>query len=293
MATRRSVLKRSLLGIACAAIAAGALVGVPASSAYAADDPLSSPTAYTAWLSTQSGSDASRVKSQFSALPADKQTQFLTYLKDPALNGNFVDFLNEDVPNADLENGNDGHMMHPSWNPSTQSISSLPAENPATPFPANGTMTAAMDSHSNSSGTVLATEDLAGGDINLSVTAGIQNVSGQTVTPQGTAGDWNSWYRVNDTLFGIKITQVKIWVNYHSTTSRVTKVYSADASHYNYVPFSSFGHGTVSKWISAAGNAHAQTTWTGTLYIQGYHPTWSAVEHMWADETGFRGGSLV
>jgi hypothetical protein len=140
--------------------------------------------------------------------------------------------------------------------------------------------------------------ELYGGDVVLEAEVHFEDVadaSGGVSTmgatgAQGTAGDHRAWYSVYDKIFGVKVTKVTVGVNYNTSKTRTLKVYSAYASHYNYVPFSEFAHSPVQKWISAdpGNNAHGETVWTGKWAGN----EWSARERVWADQDGFKGGYL-
>ncbi|MEU1657199.1 hypothetical protein ABZ527_13750 [Streptomyces griseofuscus] len=271
--------RSALTGLLTAALTAATLTAAAPASQAATTDPTSSAAAYKSWLADKinaGDTNALHVYNGFSALSADKQTKFLAYLKDPSVTQKFVSFLNGATDNTGVD---------PNYDATTGGVG---IDNPPSPF-VNGDVS---DIGVGAAGTELASIPDKGGDITYGASAGMTTPSGisMPIKQSAQAADWNAWYKVNDTMFGVKITEVKIWVNYHSNTKRATKVYSAGASHYNYVPFSTFSHSPVSKWISAAGNATAETTWTGKLEV--VDTEWSATEHLWADETGFRGGWL-
>jgi hypothetical protein len=135
-------------------------------------------------------------------------------------------------------------------------------------------------------------KELYGGDVVLEAEtgtgAGTDDIS--TFGALGKAGDKSAWYSVSDTILGVKVTWVKIGVNYHTTSTRTDKVYGGWASHKNYVPFADFSHSPVQKWISAnpGNNAHAETIWQG----EWAGIDWDARERVWADQDGFKGGYL-
>ncbi|MFB6784556.1 hypothetical protein ACFCX0_46700 [Streptomyces sp. NPDC056352] len=141
-------------------------------------------------------------------------------------------------------------------------------------------------------------KEIYGGDVVMEVETGVDdgvaaastNSADSTFGTLGTAGDHSAWYSVSDTIFGVKVTWVKIGVNYNTSSTRTRKVYSGWTQHKNYVPFASFSHSPVSTWISAdpGNNAHAETVWTGKWA----GVTWSARERVWADQDGFKGGYL-
>lgn len=134
---------------------------------------------------------------------------------------------------------------------------------------------------------VASRSELAGGDIVIERKSGDNGSSAR-----GTAGDKSAWYSVSDTIFGVKVTTVKLGVNYRTTATKTTKVYGGWASHKNYVPVADFTHSAITNWISAnpGNNAHSETVWTGRW--AGGLGSWSARERVWADQDGFKGGYL-
>ncbi|MEU6403148.1 hypothetical protein [Streptomyces sp. NPDC046985] len=221
--------------------------------ANAASGAVTTPAEYVSWLQSQEVTDpgAATVLQQYQALPGAQQAQFLNYINDPS----FMSGLTAgtaDTPEEDPGGKNSGKPI-----------------------------TFVVQSQGDVQG---------GGDVQVVAGGGVDTSGGgNSPSSLGRSGDWTASYWVNDTVFGVKVTQVKLSEHYHSTSTRADKVYDCLASHYNYVPFSSFSHGAVQNWISAAGNAHCETAWTGHIDAG---PSWSATEHMWADETGFRHGSL-
>lgn len=142
-------------------------------------------------------------------------------------------------------------------------------------------------------------KELYGGDVVIESEYGVEDLGDSggmsamgATAAQGTAGDKKAWHSVSDTVFGVKVTKVTVGVNYRSSTTRTTKVYSGWAGHHNYVPFSEFEHSPVQKWISGdpGNNAHAETVWKGKLAGGGF--TWSCRQRVWADQDGFKGGYL-
>lgn len=129
---------------------------------------------------------------------------------------------------------------------------------------------------------------LAGGDIVINK----EESNSSTNSPAVVADtDKSAWHSVSDTIFGVKVTTVKLGVNYRVSGSRVTQVISGWASHTNWVPALSFDHEPIKNWISAdpGNNAHSETVWTGKFVAYG---TWSCRHRMWADQDGFKGGYL-
>ncbi|MFK0238723.1 hypothetical protein [Streptomyces vinaceus] len=134
---------------------------------------------------------------------------------------------------------------------------------------------------------------LAGGDIVISRetsnSSGAANAPG--LSPAGTTGDMSAWHSVSDTLFGVKVTTVKLGVNYRVSGSRVTEVHNGWASHTNWVPATEFKNEPIKNWISAdpGNNAHSETIWTAKFATYG---TWSCRHRMWADQDGVKDGYL-
>ncbi|MGI5397117.1 hypothetical protein [Streptomyces sp. CA-251251] len=277
MRTKKTAVKAGVVGLLTTAVASFALVAAPAGNA--AEDPTSSPEAYSAWLSSKASSGDSRASntlSQYKNLSVENQNKFLTYLKDPSITQDFIEVINKTDDNSGID---------PQYDPitgSTGTDAGVPS-----PFPSGGETPASA----NAQGGIVSWSSRNDGDVEFTATAGTTAVDGTEITTQGKAraGDWHAWYKVNDKFLGIKVTEVKIWVDYRSSTSKVTKIYNAGGSHFNYVPFSSFTRSPMSKWISAAGNANVETVWTGKLTAG---PEWSARERMWANETGFLDGYL-
>ncbi|MFJ3203656.1 hypothetical protein [Streptomyces sp. NPDC086989] len=127
---------------------------------------------------------------------------------------------------------------------------------------------------------------LAGGDIVIN-----KEESNSSNSPSAVAGDMSAWHSVSDTIVGVKVTTVKLGVNYRVSGSRVTAVLSGWASHTNWVPALAFDHEPIKNWISAdpGNNAHSETVWTGKFAMYG---TWSCRHRMWADQDGFKDGYL-
>ncbi|WP_162602600.1 hypothetical protein [Streptomyces spongiicola] len=127
---------------------------------------------------------------------------------------------------------------------------------------------------------------LADGDIVID-----REEEGGVVSARGTAGDKSVWHSVSDTIFGVKVTTVKLGVNYRTTATRTTKVYGGWASHTNWVPALKFEHSPIRNWISAdpGNNAHSETVWKGEFAVYG---VWSCRHRVWADQDGFKGGYL-
>ncbi|MEU3047347.1 hypothetical protein ABZ705_12655 [Streptomyces sp. NPDC006984] len=142
---------------------------------------------------------------------------------------------------------------------------------------------------------------LAGGDIVIAKERVDSNSSdspaasassqGPAASALAAASDKSAWHSVSDTIFGIKVTTVKLGVNYRVSGSRVTRVLSGWAGHTNFVPATTFEHTPIKNWISAdpGNNAHSETVWTGKFTGLG---AWSCRHRVWADQDGFKGGYL-
>ncbi|MER8098113.1 hypothetical protein [Streptomyces goshikiensis] len=133
---------------------------------------------------------------------------------------------------------------------------------------------------------------LAGGDIVIAkeeATSGGAN--SEAVSGTAAARDMSAWHSVSDTLFGIKVTTVKLGVNYRVNGSRVTEVIGGWASHTNFVPVTTFEHTPIKNWISSdpGNNAHSETVWTGKFTGIG---AWSCRHRVWADQDGLKDGYL-
>ncbi|MFD6300245.1 hypothetical protein ACFWFU_36065 [Streptomyces sp. NPDC060235] len=270
---RKSISRRGASTLFATVLAALALGVVPAGSASAVTD---TPESYISYLESQ-GAAGSTTLTQFKALSADNQQKFLGYISDSALT---IELTKLTVGALD-DSG-----IAPDWNPNTGTAGpTLPADAPTSPFSSTSETTAMA----NAAGTVVNTQTLAGGDVVMQSTTGVTDVNGTAVNPTaGKAADWHAWYSVKDKVLGVTVTEVKIWIDYHSTTTKVTKMYNCNGSHKNMVPASSYKMGTPKKWISAAKNAHGEISWGAELSGQ----EWSGVQRIWGDETGYRGGSL-
>ncbi|WP_256987744.1 twin-arginine translocation signal domain-containing protein [Streptomyces sp. BR123] len=135
---------------------------------------------------------------------------------------------------------------------------------------------------------------LADGDIVISKEEENSNseaAAEPTPTAFAATRDRSAWHSVSDTIFGIKVTTVKLGVHYRTTGNRVTKVINGWAGHTNFVPATTFDNSPIKNWISAnpANNAHSETVWTGKFVGFG---SWSCRHRVWADQDGFKGGYL-
>lgn len=97
------------------------------------------------------------------------------------------------------------------------------------------------------------TVTLGNGDVVIET----EGASGRSLGTLGTAGDWRCWYRVKQSVLGVTITRLNLDQWYHSTSTKVDRVYSAKATKTNYNIGVSISHGIERQWISAAGNALA------------------------------------
>ncbi|MFE3496273.1 hypothetical protein ACFXOS_24895 [Streptomyces sp. NPDC059175] len=136
---------------------------------------------------------------------------------------------------------------------------------------------------------------LAGGDIVISKEEANSSAGSSSNSPsmlaKAASRDMSAWHSVSDTIFGVKVTTVKLGVNYRVSGKRVTAVLNGWASHTNWVPALSFDNQPIKNWISAdpGNNAHSETIWTGKFALYG---TWSCRQRVWADQDGFKGGYL-
>lgn len=133
------------------------------------------------------------------------------------------------------------------------------------------------------------TYTLAGGDVVIEVEQGAAPTTATAgVSAQGTAGDWSCWYNVKQKILGVTITRLNFKEWYHSTSTKVDKVYNAAASHTNYNIGVSISHEPEEQWISAAGNALAYVTWHGSIIYRGFGINIDKRHHLRCDETGIR-----
>ncbi|MFG2354164.1 hypothetical protein [Streptomyces sp. NPDC048521] len=244
-----------------AAVTAAAItMAAMPSAVYAADgDTLSAtsttPEDYEAYLVEQvelGDSDAQETLSQYQELSDSQKEQFVTLLNDPQRGQELGDFISD-----------------------TSDVDSIDEESYVTE----------MRKETEGGNVVLEAE------LTAEQTETAPTTDEEISDPSGTRY-YDRWatYSVSDTIFGVKVTTVKIGVNYRTTSSRVVKVYNGWASHRNWVPFASFSNSPVKEWISAdpANNATAETIWQGKW--AGFE--WDARERIWADQSGFKGGYL-
>jgi hypothetical protein len=252
MRTTMKMTRKRIAGMAAVTVAAITMAALPATAS--ADDAATTPESYEQFLVTQielGDTDAQETLDEYQELSDGEKEQFVTYLDDPQRGQELGDFLS-DVTDVD-------------------SINEEAYETELTKTSENG-------------------------DVVLEATSGIEEVETAPTTdeelsdPSARYYDRSAWYSVTDKILGVKVTTVKIGVNYRTTSSRVTKVYSGWASHKNRVPYLEYSHGVVSKWISAdpANNAHAETIWQGSW--KGI--AWDGRQRIWADQSGFKGGYL-
>ena len=244
--------RKRLAGLAAVTAAALTMAAIPATAS--ADGTGTTPEAYEAYLVEQvelGESDAQETLDQYQELSDGDKEEFVTLLNDPQRGQEIGDFIS-DV--SDIET---------------------------------------IDEEAYETELRKETED---GKVVLEATLDVEETETPPTTDEELADpsaryyDRSAWYSVSDTIFGVKVTTVKIGVNYRTTSSRVVKVYNGWASHRNWVPFAEFSNSPVKEWISAnpANNAHAETIWQGKW--SGI--TWDARERIWADQGGFKGGYL-
>ncbi|MFF7010214.1 hypothetical protein ACFY9Y_00505 [Streptomyces fimicarius] len=130
---------------------------------------------------------------------------------------------------------------------------------------------------------------LAGGDIEVTSEQGVKPESpdGQAST-LAAAQDWSCWYNAKQKVLGVTITSLNFKQWYHSTGTKVDKVYNASASHTNYNVGVSISHEPEEQWISGAGNALAYVTWHGNIIYKGFGVSLDKRHHLRCDETGLR-----
>ncbi|MFG3378998.1 hypothetical protein [Streptomyces sp. NPDC047999] len=136
---------------------------------------------------------------------------------------------------------------------------------------------------------------LADGDIVISREAVNSSAGSPSSSPSMSARaasrDMRASHSVSDSILGVKVTTVKLGVNYRVSGKRVTAVHNGWASHTNWVPALAFENQPIKNWISAdpGNNAHSETVWTAKFALYG---TWSCRHRMWADQDGLKGGYL-
>ncbi|WP_328747869.1 hypothetical protein OHT57_20275 [Streptomyces sp. NBC_00285] len=237
-----------------AVVTAAALSMVAMPTTASADDTGTTPEAYESYLVEQvelGDGDAQETLDQYQELSEGEQEQFVTLLNDPQRGQELGDFLSD-----------------------VSDVESIDEENYTTEL----------------------RKEAADGDVVLEATLGVEETETPPTTdeelsdPSARYYDRSAWYSVSDTIFGVKVTTVKIGINYRTTSSRVVKAYNGWASHRNYVPFAEFSNSPVKEWISSdpANNATAETIWQGKW--AGF--SWDARERIWADQGGFKGGYL-
>ncbi|MFI9831914.1 hypothetical protein ACIHIX_30005 [Streptomyces sp. NPDC051913] len=253
MRTTTKMNRKRLVGVAVATAAAITMAAMPG-SAFADDTTGTTPEAYESYLVEQvelGDTDAQETLDQYSALSDGDKEQFVDLLNDPQRGQELGDFISD-----------------------VSDVESIDEENYTTET----------------------RKEAADGDVVLEATLAVEETETPPTTEEELADpsaryyDRSAWYSVSDTIFGVKVTTVKIGVNYRTTSSRVVKVYNGWASHRNYVPFADFSNSPVKEWISAdpANNATAETIWQGKW--AGF--SWDARERIWADQSGFKGGYL-
>ncbi|MDX3454127.1 hypothetical protein PV396_19630 [Streptomyces sp. ME02-8801-2C] len=215
-----------------------------------------------AWLAGQEseapGGGAAETLQQFKELSADDQVKFLQIISDPEHAANFIKFASQSTTdvaeNFKTKSRSVENVLFESE--SGESNAETSAEGTAAPSEA-----AASDTWQDGYGSFGAIR----------------------------AGDRSSWYVKSDKVLGIKVAQVKISILFHKTTTKIDKIYKAEAGHKNFVPLSEFSNTKPDTWINAAGVAHASTVWTAKLKTGS---SWTAPEEVWSNKTGGGGGAL-
>ncbi len=244
--------RKRLVGLAAVTAAALTMAAMPATAS--AEESGTTPEAYEAYLVEQvelGDTDAQETLDQYSELSDSDQEKFVTLLNDPQRGAEIGDFISD-----------------------VSDIETIDEEAYETEL----------------------RKETEGGDVVLEATLNVEETETAPTTdeelsdPSARYYDRSAWYSVSDTIMRVKVTTVKIGVNYRTTATRVVKVYNGWASHRNFVPFAEFSNGPVKEWISAdpANNAHAETIWQGKW--NGF--SWDARERIWADQSGFKGGYL-
>jgi hypothetical protein len=243
--------RKTLVSMAAVTAAALAMAAMPATAS--AEDG-TTPESYEQFLVTQielGDTEAQETLDEYQQLTDGEKEQFVTYLDDPQRGQELGDFLSD-----------------------ATDVDSINEEDYETEL----------------------RKETENGDVVLEATSAIEEVETPPTTdeelsdPSARYYDRSASFWVTDTILGVNVTTVKIGVNYRTTSSRVTKVYSGWASHKNRVPFLEYSHGRVSTWISAnpGNNAHAETIWQGEW--KGI--AWDGRQRIWADQDGFKGGYL-
>jgi hypothetical protein len=125
---------------------------------------------------------------------------------------------------------------------------------------------------------------LTNGDVTVEVESGATPTS----TTRGRAADWHCYYDAKQKVFGITVTKMKLEQWYHSTTTKVDKIYNVAASKRNFNPGVMLSNEPEEQWISRAGNALAFVTWHGDITASGLTVQIDKRQHIRCDETGGR-----
>ncbi|MFV2117818.1 hypothetical protein ACE14D_04970 [Streptomyces sp. Act-28] len=259
MRTTEKMTRKRLAGLAAATVAALTFAAMPPAAFAAEGDSASAtattPEAYEEYLVMQvelGDAEANETLAQFQELSDAEKEKFVDYLNDPQRGQELGDFISD--------------------------ISADP------------------DSIDEESYVTEVRKETEGGDVVLEAEIGAEVTETPPTTdeeiaePSAKYYDRSAWYTVSDTIFGVKVTKVKIGINYRTTRTRTVKVYNGWASHRNYVPFADFSNSPVKAWVSAdpANNATAETIWQG----EWAGIDWDARQRVWADQSGFKGGYL-
>ncbi|MGW6099795.1 hypothetical protein ACWFRK_36905 [Streptomyces sp. NPDC055157] len=141
-------------------------------------------------------------------------------------------------------------------------------------------------------GALAASVEVADGDVVIETDEGTAaegaSPSGVSTLSSASAGEWSCWYNVKQSILGVTVTKLNFKEWYHSTTTKVDKVYNAAASHTNYNIGVSISHEPEEQWISGAGNALAYVTWHGSVIYKGFGINMDKRHHLRCDQTGLR-----
>ncbi|GHB43306.1 hypothetical protein GCM10010347_10640 [Streptomyces cirratus] len=139
--------------------------------------------------------------------------------------------------------------------------------------------------------------NLKGGDVQIAsdseaaFTADAGDASGISAAGKLHAGWWDTTYTVRQKIFGITITKLSVWVNYHTNGSKIDRVDHADCGKRNFNGAVSIGHG-VPKAQLASGNAIGQVVWEGSIIYKGFGVEIDKRQQVVANAYGFKSGYL-
>ncbi|MFJ6719665.1 MULTISPECIES: hypothetical protein [unclassified Streptomyces] len=129
------------------------------------------------------------------------------------------------------------------------------------------------------------------GDSEATFTPDAGDLSGVSAAGKLHAGWWDTTYTVRQKIFGITITKLSVWVNYHTNGSKIDKVDHADCGKRNFNGAVSIGHG-VPKAQLADGNAIGQVVWEGSIIYKGFGVEIDKRQQVVANAYGFKSGYL-